>query len=88
MQGPLIAFVGLVIGLFNSYLFYWLQSTYNIIPLPLESYYMNAAPVEPHLTDVVLVSLVTFVLAFLASIIPSDFAAKIQPLKIIAFGKA
>lgn len=87
LQGSLIALIGLIIGLGISYLFIWLQSTYQIITLPQENYYMSTAPVEPHLSDTVLVCGITFVLAWLAAYLPSQVAAQINPLKVIAFGK-
>ncbi|TNE71219.1 ABC transporter permease [bacterium] len=88
IQGSLIAISGLAIGILISYTFFWLQTTYSIIPLPQENYYMSTAPVEPHLMDVFLVSIITFVLSWLASYLPAKVASQIQPLKVIAFGKA
>lgn len=88
LQGALIAIIGLFLGLVISFTFYWLQSNFNIIPLPQENYYMSTAPVEPHLSDVFWVSLITFSLALIASYIPSGVAARLNPLRIISFGKA
>ena len=87
LQGSLITFTGLIIGISISLLFYWLQSQFSIITLPQENYYMSTAPVEPHLIDFVLVTCVTFILSWLASYIPSRVASQINPLKVIAFGK-
>lgn len=87
LQGSLITLTGLIIGISISLLFYWLQSQFSIITLPQENYYMSTAPVEPHLIDFVLVTCVTFTLSWLASYIPSRVASRINPLKVIAFGK-
>ncbi|MDX1637588.1 MAG: ABC transporter permease [Balneolaceae bacterium] len=87
LEGFFVAVVGLFIGIALALLFVWLQSTWHIIPLSEQNYYMSYAPVEPHGLDFLLVSLVTIVLCTLASWIPARVAAKTDPLKVIAFGR-
>ncbi|MFH5831809.1 FtsX-like permease family protein [Halalkalibaculum sp. DA3122] len=87
LEGFFVAAVGLLIGIALALLFVWLQSTWHIIPLSEQNYYMAYAPVEPHGLDFVIVSLVTFLLCGLASWLPSRVAAKTDPLKVIAFGR-
>ena len=87
LEGLMVAAVGLLIGIFISLLFYYLQVNFHIIPLSQENYYMSYAPVEPHLFDFMIVSVVTFVLCGLASWIPARVAAKTDPVKIISFGR-
>lgn len=87
LEGLFVAAAGLAIGIALSVLFAWLQSTYHIIPLSEQNYYMSYAPVEPHGMDFLLVTLVTFVLCGLASWLPARIASKTDPLKIIAFGR-
>ncbi|MEX1123178.1 MAG: ABC transporter permease [Balneolales bacterium] len=87
MEGLIVGFAGLIIGIGLSLLFYWLQATWQIIPLPEETYYMNAAPVEPHLFDFVLVSAITMILCALASWIPARVAARMNPLSVITYGR-
>jgi lipoprotein-releasing system permease protein len=84
LEGFFIAASGLLLGCVLSLVFYWLQTEYALIPLPEENYYMSTAPVEPHLTDFVLVSFVTATLCLLASWLPARYAAKIQPVRAIA----
>jgi lipoprotein-releasing system permease protein len=86
-EGLLVGAVGLAIGIGLSLLFYWLQSTYGIIPLSEENYYMSTAPVEPHLLDFALVTGITMLLCALASYLPARTAAKTDPLKVIQFGR-
>src|SRR5690625_7744189 len=57
LEGFYVAFAGLLLGISISLLFYWLQSSFGIIPLSEENYYMSTAPVEPHLLDFVVVSM-------------------------------
>jgi lipoprotein-releasing system permease protein len=70
-----------------SLLFNWLQTTYHLIPLSEENYYMSYAPVEPHGLDFIIVAIVTIVLCALASWLPARIASKTDPLKVIAFGR-
>lgn len=86
-EGLLVGIIGLTTGILLSLLFYWIQGTYQIIPLPEESYYMSSAPVEPHLSDFLIVSAVTLFLCALASWVPARVAAKLNPLKVISFGR-
>ena len=87
LEGLLVAITGLIIGIGISLLFYWLQITYEIIPLSEENYYMSTAPVEPHLIDFFIVSAVTILLCALASWLPARIAAKTDPVKVLTFGK-
>lgn len=87
LEGLMVAGVGLVIGIGLSLLFYYLQINYHIIPLSQENYYMSYAPVEPHLFDFIIVTVITFILCGLASWIPARVAAKTDPIKVISFGR-
>lgn len=88
LQGNLIAFMGLIFGVGISYLFFWLQTQFELIKLPQENYYMNVAPIEPHAADLLIVIVVTFVLTWLASLIPIRVTKNIDPIDVISFGKA
>lgn len=87
LEGLMVASIGLIIGIAISLLFAWLQINYQIIPLSEENYYMSYAPVEPHLLDFVITSVVTIVLCALASWLPARIAAKTDPLKVISYGR-
>jgi len=87
LEGLFVAVVGLLIGIGLSLLFAWLQSTFHIIPLSEQNYYLAYAPVEPHTIDFLLVSVVTLLLCTLSSYLPARTAAKTNPLKVIAYGR-
>lgn len=87
LEGIFVALSGLITGIGISLLFYWLQVTYQIIPLSEENYYMSYAPVEPHLLDFIIVGVVTLVLCALASWLPARIAAQTDPVKVLSFGK-
>ncbi len=87
LEGILVSIVGLIIGMGISLLFAFLQLKYQIIPLSEENYYMSYAPVEPHAIDFLIVTVVTVVLCGLASWVPARVAAKMDPLKVISYGR-
>lgn len=87
LEGLFVAVVGLIIGISLSLLFAWVQTTYQIIPLSEENYYMAYAPVEPHMFDFLIVTAATLLLCALASWLPARIAAGTDPLKVIAYGR-
>ncbi|MEP1150697.1 MAG: FtsX-like permease family protein [Balneola sp.] len=86
-EGLLVSFVGLILGVGISLLFAYLQHQFHFIPLSEENYYMSFVPVEPHLFDFLIVSVITILLCGLASWIPARVAAKTDPLKVISYGR-
>ncbi len=86
-EGLFVGAVGLIIGIAISLFFYWLQGTYEVIPLSEDNYYMSTAPVEPHLLDFVIVSVATMALCAFASFFPAYTASKTDPLRVIQFGR-
>lgn len=86
-EGLLVSFVGLILGVGISLLFAFLQLQFHFIPLSQENYYMSFVPVEPHLFDFLIVSVITILLCGLASWIPARVAAKTDPLKVISYGR-
>jgi len=87
MEGLMVAGVGLIIGIGISLLFWFLQANYQLIPLSQENYYMSYAPVEPHLIDFLIASVVTLFLSAIASYFPARVAANTDPVKVISFGR-
>ena len=85
-EGIIVGITGLIIGIALSLTFYYVQTTWQIIPLSEENYYMSTAPVEPHLFDFLIVSAVTLVLCAMASWIPARVASRLNPLQVIHFG--
>jgi lipoprotein-releasing system permease protein len=84
-QGLFLAGLGIILGNLLAYLLSWLQVTYNIISLPEQIYYLSSVPINIDLRVYFFISIVGFLLAILASLIPSYIASKIQPIKAIKF---
>jgi lipoprotein-releasing system permease protein len=87
MEGLMVAGVGLIIGIGISLLFWFLQANFQLIPLSQENYYMSYAPVEPHLIDFLIATVVTLFLSAIASYFPARVAANTDPVKVISFGR-
>ena len=87
LEGLFVAGIGLTIGISISLLFNWLQSTYQLIPLSQDNYYMAYAPVDPHGLDFLIVTVVTALLCGLASYIPARVASNTDPVKTISYGR-
>ncbi len=87
IEGLIVGMAGLAIGILLSLAFYYIQDTWQIIPLPEESYYMSSAPVEPRWYDFLIVSAVTLTLCAMASWLPARVAARLNPLSVISYGR-
>lgn len=85
-EGIIVGITGLIIGITLSLIFYYIQVTWEIMPLSEENYYMSTVPVEPHLLDFLIVSAVTMLLCAMASWIPARVASRLNPLQVIHFG--
>ncbi|NNF02885.1 MAG: ABC transporter permease [Rhodothermales bacterium] len=81
--GLYIGIAGVLIGEALAVALTFLQIRFGIIPLPEEAYYMKTAPVDPALSDFLLVAVVTLILCALAAYLPARYAARIEPVRAI-----
>jgi len=84
-QGLFLAGLGIIIGNIFAYSISRIQTTYKIITLPEKIYYLSSVPINIDLRVYVIVSIIGFILAICASLIPSYIASKIQPIQAIKF---
>ncbi len=77
-EGMLLALIGGGAGMLFAFLLAWLQIKFHLIPLQGGSFLINYYPVELKWTDFVLVGATVFVIAFIASWLPSRKAAAQQ----------
>lgn len=75
-EGLLLALVGTVAGMLIALLIAWLQIQFHLIPLEGGSFLINYFPVKLRLFDFMLVSATVFVIALIASWLPSRKAAE------------
>lgn len=84
-QGIYLSILGILAGNFLAWLLMYLQIELNIIKVPSSVYFVTRVPIEMTLDTFLLVSSVTFVLALIASLIPSYFASRINPVTALRF---
>lgn len=84
-QGIYLSIIGIAAGNFLAWALMSIQLKFNIIKVPSSVYFVTRVPIQMTTEIFALVSIVTFVLAFLASIIPSYFASRINPVKALRF---
>ncbi len=70
-EGMLLAIVGGAIGMVLALIIAFLQVNYKLIPLSGESFLIDYFPVKLQLSDFVLVGITVFIIAFIASWLPS-----------------
>ena len=78
VEGMIIAFSGASIGLFLGFTICYLQQTYGIVPLGMETSIVKSYPVKLNSTDFIVTGIIVFILTMIASYLPAAKAAKIE----------
>jgi lipoprotein-releasing system permease protein len=84
MQGLLISLIGTVIGLALGYFAAWAGGRYHI-PLSPDVYSIDTLPFAPRPIDGVIVSVVAIGISLLATLYPSQAAARILPAEALRY---
>jgi lipoprotein-releasing system permease protein len=84
-HGLYLSVIGIAIGSLVALLFSLLQINYGIISLPGSVYFVTKVPIAINLENYLIVTLVTLIISFLASLLPSFAASKINHLTAIKF---
>jgi lipoprotein-releasing system permease protein len=84
-HGLYLSLIGIAIGTLVSLVFSLLQINYGIISLPGSVYFVTKVPIAINLENYLIVTLVTLVISFLASLLPSFAASRINPITAIKF---
>jgi len=85
MQGLLISLVGTVIGLVLGYLASWAGGHYHFIHLSPDVYSIDTLPFAPRVLDGVIVAAVAIGISLLATLYPSQAAARILPAEALRY---
>jgi len=84
-HSSLIAIRGVLYGLVFGIGICWLQQYTGLLKLDESAYYIRIAPVMINWYQVILITSGTFIVCYLALLIPTFFVKKIQPVKAIKF---
>ena len=84
-QGVFLALTGIIIGNALAFVITLIQLKFNVISLPSSVYFVTTVPVKISPEVFFLVSLITLLLCFLVSVIPSYIASRIQPVNSLRF---
>jgi lipoprotein-releasing system permease protein len=85
LQGLFVGFLGTMIGLGFGLGLCHLLSKYKFISLPSDVYYISTLPVRVETPDVVLVSLAAVAISFLATLYPSWYASRLNPVEALRY---
>ncbi|MFC1884039.1 lipoprotein-releasing ABC transporter permease subunit [Thermodesulfobacteriota bacterium] len=85
IQGLLVGIVGTVVGLVSGLGICFLLAKYKFIDLPSNVYILSELPVRVEPMDVLFVALAAVVISFLATIYPSIYASRLNPVEAIRY---
>ena len=85
LQGLYLAIIGILAGNILAFILMQIQSNFNSIKVPSSVYFVTKVPFDFSIEIFVLVSIITLVLALLASVIPSMISSKINPVTALRF---
>jgi lipoprotein-releasing system permease protein len=85
LQGLLVGVVGTIAGLASGLGICELLAKYKFIDLDPSVYYIHTLPVQVEAGDVWVVSLAAVLISFLATIYPSWYASRMNPVEVIRY---
>lgn len=85
LQGLLVGLIGTLAGLASGLGICHLLAKYKFISLPADVYYISTLPVRVEFIDVWLVALAGVLISFLATIYPSWYASRLNPVEAIRY---
>ena len=85
IQGAILGISGIILGCFLGYLLMYIQIQFNIITLPSSVYFMSKVPFLITLDTFLMISIITFLLCIVVSLIPSYIASRIKPVNALRF---
>ena len=85
LQGIILAATGIILGNILATILIQIQLKFDIISLPSSVYFMSNVPILLTLDTYLIVSVITFFLCIIASIVPSFIASRIRPVDSLRF---
>lgn len=85
IQGLLIGFVGIVVGVLAGESFCYLANAHRWIKLPAGAYALDYLPFHSGALDMILVAGVTILISFVSTVYPSWSAARLDPVEALRY---
>jgi lipoprotein-releasing system permease protein len=82
-KGLAIGTIGVVAGWLISLAAGFAQNYWKIVSLPPDIYFITHVPIDSHLFDYLIAGGVTFVICFLAALIPAAQAARLSVVDVL-----
>lgn len=79
LEGLMMGLSGTLVGIVLSLLLSWAQSTFGLISLPSDVYFMDKVSIQIGYQDVFMISLGVILLAVISSLLPAMQASRLQP---------
>lgn len=83
--GMFLTLIGLIGGLIFSLGLAYLSNKFGIFRLPPDVYFIDRVPIVVRITDVIYIVILTILVSFLASLIPSLRASRMEPVEAIRY---
>jgi lipoprotein-releasing system permease protein len=83
LQGVTVGLLGTAIGTALGLLVSWVLGRFEIIRIPPDVYFIDRLPVSVHVTDVLLIIVISLLISLLATIYPALQASHLQPVEAI-----
>jgi len=81
IQGSIIGFAGTLIGEVLGITLCWIIASFDIIDIPAGVYVGNRIPMHIEIWQVLLIAVVSFLICFSVTVLPSHKAAKLDPIE-------
>ena len=85
LQGLLVGLIGTMAGLASGLGICHLLAKYKFISLPADVYYISTLPVRVEFIDVWLVALAAVFISFIATLYPSWYGSRLDPVEAIRY---
>jgi lipoprotein-releasing system permease protein len=85
-EGFMIATLGLILGLIMGFGLCWIISTFDIVKLPADVYYITKVPVWIKPSDIIMIIFGSYILCFVAILYPAIKTSKVNPVDAIRYG--